>query len=364
MLYERVARIEQSEIRGRTRRSGGGRPRVSLRSTRATGTEMHMRKLILAAALPFIFTCAAPAQDFPTRPLTLVVPFVPGGPVDVVGRLQGSRLSELLGQPVIVENIGGAAGSTGANRVAKAAPDGYQFVLGNIGTHAYNQTLYKKPLYDAANDFAPIGLSTESPRVLIVRKDLPVASLPEFVAYLKANAAKMQFGSAGPGSATHIPCVLLNLSVGVEVTHVPYRGTAPAMQDLIGGRIDYMCEAIQGAAPQVRDGNVKGIAILAPARSPAVPDVPTAAEQGFSGLEASAWNGFFLPKGTPAPVVRRLEAALSETLDTPRVRERMAALGLTIVPPERRGGAYLAGFVRSEIARWAAPIKAAGVSMD
>ena len=322
------------------------------------------RVMMIAAAMLISLTGAASAQDWPTRPLTLVVPFVPGGPVDVVGRLQGQRMGELLGQPVIVENIGGGAGSTGSNHVAKATPDGSQFVLGNIGTHAYNQTLYKKPLYNAATDFAPIGLSTESPRLLIVRKDLPVNSLPEFIAYLKAHADTMQFGSAGAGSATHIPCVLLNLAVGVTVTHVPYRGTAPAMQDLIAGRIDYMCEAIQGAAPQVLAGNVKGIAILAPARSPAVPDVPTAQEQGVSGIEASAWNGFFLPKGTPDVIVRRLEKALGETLDTPRVRERMAALGLSIVPPARRGPDYLATFVQSEIARWATPIKAAGVVLD
>ena len=324
-----------------------------------------MRKLTLVSvALIVALAAVASAQEWPSRPITLVVPFVPGGPVDVVGRLQGQRIGELLGQPVIVENIGGAAGSTGSNRVAKAAPDGYQFVLGNIGTHAYNQTLYKRPLYNAATDFAPIGLTTESPRMLIVRKDLPVNSLPEFIAYLKANAATMQFGSAGAGSATHIPCVLFNLAVGVEVTHVPYRGTAPAMQDLIGGRIDYMCEAIQGAAPQVLEHNVKGIAILAPTRSPAVPDVPTAAEQGLDGVEASAWNGFFLPKGTPDAIVRRFETALNQTLDTPRVRERMAALGLSIVPPERRGPDYLARFVQSEIVRWATPIKAAGVVLD
>src|SRR5579864_1587369 len=185
------------------------------------------------------------AQDFPTRPLTLVVPFAAGGGIDVTARIQAQRMGELLGQTIVIENIGAAAGMAGGARVAKAAPDGYTFEIGNVGTHAYNQTLYKRPLYNAVTDFTPVGLATESPRILVTRKDLPVNNLQELIAYIKANQSKMQFASAGVGSGTHLPCVLLNLAIGVEVTHVPYRGEGPALQDLIGGRTDYMCATIQ-----------------------------------------------------------------------------------------------------------------------
>ena len=240
---------------------------------------MHRHALEPAGA------CRAPAraQDFPNRPLTLVVPFAAGGGIDVIARIQAQRMGELLGQNVVVENIGAAAGMAGGARVARAAPDGYTFEIGNVGTHAYNQTLYKKPLYNAVTDFTPVGLATESPRILITRKDLPVNNLQELIAYIKANQSKMQFGSAGVGSGTHLPCVLFNLAIGVNVTHVPYRGEAPAMQDLIGGRTDYMCATIQTGAAQANQGSVKPIAIMGPNRVPIIPGVPTTAEQGLAG---------------------------------------------------------------------------------
>jgi tripartite-type tricarboxylate transporter receptor subunit TctC len=323
---------------------------------------MRVPVMIFSAAV--VLLNPAFAQDWPTRPMTLIVPFVAGGPIDVVARIQGQRIGEILGQSVVVENVGGAAGTTGALRVAKAPPDGYQFVVGNVGTHAYSQTLYKKPPYDAVNDFTPVGLTTDSPRVFMVRKDLPVNTLAEFMAYAKANHAKMQFGSAGVGSATHVPCLLITARAGVTITHIPYRGAAPAMQDLIGGRVDFMCDSIQTAMPQILERNVKAIAILAPTRAAVLPDVPTAEEQGFAGLEASAWNGIFLPKGTPEPIVRRLNKATNEALESPAIRDRLDNLGLTIVPADKRTPEYLAAFVRSEIERWAGPIKAAGISAD
>jgi tripartite-type tricarboxylate transporter receptor subunit TctC len=310
------------------------------------------------------FVSAAGAQDFPTRPLTLVVPFLAGGGVDATARIQAQRMGELLGQTIIVENIGAAGGMAGGARVAKAAPDGYTFEIGNVGTHAYNQTLYKKPLYNAVTDFTPVGLATESPRILITRKDLPVNNLQELIAYIKANQAKMQFGSAGVGSATHLPCVLFNLAIGVEVTHVPYRGEGQAMQDLIGGRTDYLCATIQSGAAQANQGSVKPIAIMGPNRVPIIPNVPTAAEQGLQGVESSAWNAYFLPKGAPDPIVRRLNKAMSDALDDPNMRKRLEELGLEIVGPERRTPQYLAKFVPQEVARWAKPILASGVSGD
>jgi tripartite-type tricarboxylate transporter receptor subunit TctC len=304
------------------------------------------------------------AQDWPARQTTMIVPFVAGGPIDVVARIQAQRLAEILGQPVIVENVGGAAGTTGALRIAKAPPDGYQFVMGNVGTHAYSQTLFKKPPYDAVADFTPVGLTTDSPRVLLVRKDLPVNTLPEFMAYLKANHAAMQFGSAGVGSATHVPCLLITARAGVTITHIPYRGAAPAMQDLIGGRVDFMCDSIQTALPQILERNVKAIALLAAKRAAVLPDLPTADEQGFADLDASAWNAIFLPRGVPEPIVKRLNAATNEALESPAVRDRLDHLGLTIVPAEKRTPEYLASFLRREIERWAGPIKAAGISAD
>jgi tripartite-type tricarboxylate transporter receptor subunit TctC len=303
-------------------------------------------------------------QAWPARPITLVVPFAPGGGIDASARIQAQHIGELLGQAIVVENIGAAAGMAGSARVAKAAPDGYTFLIGNSGTHAYNQSLYKKPLYDAAGDFTPVGLATESPRILIARKDLPVSGLAEFIAYAKANQAKMQFGSAGVGSGTHLPCVLLNRALGIEVTHVPYRGAGPAMQDLIAGRIDYMCDTIQAGAVQVKAQAVKGLAVMSVKRAPVVAELATSGEQGLAGVEASVWNAFFLPKGTPDPIVRRLNRAMNDMLDNPGIRKRLEELGLEIVGPERRSPEYLAKFVPEEVERWGRVIRAAGISAD
>ena len=320
--------------------------------------------VIAAAAASIAITGTAAAQDWPTRPITLIVPFAAGGGVDVSARIQAQRMSELLGQSIIVENVGAAAGMAGGQRVAKAPPDGYTFLVGNSGTHAYNQSLYKRPLYNAATDFQPVGLMTESPRALVARKGLPVNNLQELIAYLKANASKAQFGSAGVGSGTHLPCVLFNLAIGANVTHIPYRGEGPVMQDLIGGRIDYMCATIQSGAAQAKDGNVKGIAVMAEKRVPIIPDLPTTGEQGLPGVEASVWNAFFLPKGTPDPIVRKLNKAMSDTLEDAAIRKRLQELGLEIVPPERRTPEYLTKFVPEEIERWAKPVREAGISAD
>src|SRR6266446_5202482 len=232
-----------------------------------------------------VSTSVTLAQIYPARPMTMIIPFTAGGPTDVLGRVMAQRMSEILGQQIVVENVGGAGGMTGSKRVADAAPDGYSFVLGTVGTHAQSQTMYKTPLYHAT-DFTPVALIAEVPIVLITRRDLPVNDLPEFIAYAKANQTKMQYGSAGAGSATHLGCVLLDYVIGTSITHVPYRGTGPAMQDLQGGRIDYLCEIITTAKPQVDGGTVRALAIFDSKRSPALPDLPTAAEQGTEKLEA------------------------------------------------------------------------------
>ncbi len=322
------------------------------------------RKLLLVAALALVAAVTARAEDWPSRAITLIVPFAAGGGVDVSARIQAQGMSERLGQAIVVENIGAAAGMEGSLRVAKATPDGYTMLIGNSGTHAYSQSLYKTPLYNAVTDFTPVGLATESPRILIARKDLPVANLQDFVAYVKANQGKMQFGSAGVGSGTHLPCVLLNTAIGVTVTHVPYRGEGPAQQDLIGGRLDYMCSTIQTGAALAKSGLVKGIAVMAPRRVNIIPDVATTGEQGLPGVEASVWNGFFLPPAAPDAIVNKLNRAMRDALDDPAVRKRLEDHGLEIVAPSRRKPGYLAKFVPEEVDRWAKVIRAAGISPE
>jgi tripartite-type tricarboxylate transporter receptor subunit TctC len=306
----------------------------------------------------------ATAQSWPTRPVTMIVTFAAGSSDDVLARILSPRLSELLGQQVIIENVGGAGGMTGAGRVAKAAPDGSQFVIGGIGTFAANQTLYKNPLYNAATDFAPVVLIAEQPVVLIVRKDLAVNSLQDFIAYAKANQAKMQYGSAGAGSSSHLACLLLNAAIGIQVTHVPYRAAILATQDLIAGRVDYVCPIISTAAPQVEGNHVKAIANLSRNQSPLLPTLTSAHEQGLVDFDAYYWNGLFLPKNTPATIVQKLHDASVATMETPSVQERLKDIGATIVAPERRSPNYLQNFVESEIQKWARPIKASGVLMD
>ena len=306
----------------------------------------------------------AAAQSWPSRPMTMVVPFAAGGGADTMGRIVAARLSEILGQQVIVENAGGAGGMTGSYRVAKAAPDGYQFVLGTNGTHAQNQSLYKNPLYNAATDFAPVGLIAEQPIALLARPDLPADDLNSFIAYAKANQATMKYGSAGTGSAVQLSCVLLNAANGLTITHVPYRGSAPAMQDLIAGRIDYQCANLAPAMGQIEAHQVKALALLSRHRTALRPDLPTADEQGLKGFDAIIWYALFLPKGTPPAIVQKLNATVIATLDTPSVQERMKQIGADLATPERRSSAYLGRLVESEIAKWAGPIKASGVTAD
>ena len=321
-------------------------------------------RIIAAVGALVAATAPAVAQDWPTRPLTMVVPFAAGGAFDVMGRVFTPRMSESLGQQVIVENIGAAAGIVGTSRVAKAVPDGYTFLLGSVGTHAYNPTLYKKLPYNPATDFAPVALFAEQPMVLITRKDFPASNLQEFIAYAKANGAKLQYGSAGVGSTTHLGCALLNAATGINTTHVPYRGGGPAMLDLIAGQVHYMCSNSASALPQIASNTLKGIALLARSRSSLMPSLATAHEQGLVDFEAITWNAFFLPKGTPAPIIKKLNDAVVEAMSTPTVGRRMQELGVDLVAPERRSPEYLQKFVESEIAKWAVPIKAAGVIMD
>jgi len=294
----------------------------------------------------------------------MVVPFAAGGPIDAVGRILQPGLSEVLKQQVIIENIGGAGGTIGTARVARSAPDGYQFVLGNVGTQAVSQTLYKTPPYDSKTDFTPVVLIADLSLVLVVRKDLPVGNLQEFIVYAKANHDKMQFASAGAGSATHLGCALLNARIGISVTHIPYSGGGPAMQDLIAQRVDYLCIDTPVAIPQIASGTVKPIAVLTRARSSSLPTLPSAHEQGLTDFDAANWCAFFLPKNTPAPVVQKLHDATVTTLDNPAVQKRLHDIGVDPVSDLRQSPDYLAKFVASEIVKWAGPIKAAGLGSE
>lgn len=325
---------------------------------------MASLKLISAVIAVVAAGEAAVAEQWPTRPVTMVVPAAAGGGGDVFGRVLAPRLAELLGQPVIIENVGGAGGMTGTSRVAKAAPDGYQFVFGNIGTHAHNQSLYRRPLYNAATDFAPVALVAETAAVLIARKDLPVGDLAQFIAYAKKHQQELQFGSGGAGSPPHLACALLNSAMGVKVTHIPYRSGAQALQDLMAGRNDYQCSGLAISLPQIESSLIKAIALFGRERSPLMPSLATAHEQGLTDFEVTNWTAVFLPRATSEAKVRKLNAAVVAALETPSVRERLKELDATVVAPERRSPEYLQAFVEREIARWAVAIKAAGVAVD
>jgi tripartite-type tricarboxylate transporter receptor subunit TctC len=325
---------------------------------------MFISLRMIAVAMLLSASVPVAAQTWPTRPVTLVVTFAAGSGDDVLARILSPRLSELLGQQVIIENIGGAGGMTGVSRVAKAAPDGYQLVLGGIGTFAANQTLYKNPPYNAATDFTPVAFISEQPMVLITRKDFPARNLQEFIAYARANEAKIQFGSGGSGSATHLACALMNSSIGVNVTHVPYRSAALSIQDMVGGRVDYACPITSTALGHIQGDQVKPIAILSKERSPILQDLASAHEQGIGGFDTQMWNAFFLPKGTPSVITKKLHDATIAAMNTPAVQGRLREIGGVFVAPERRSPGYLQKFVESEINKWAGPIRASGLSME
>jgi tripartite-type tricarboxylate transporter receptor subunit TctC len=332
---------------------------------------MRARTFLRDAITIIVLLCvAAPpdaaAQDWPTRSMTMVVPFAAGGTSDPIARALAGGISQILGHQVIVENIGGAGSTIGANRVAKGPAEGYQFLIGSTGTFAQSQSLYKHPPYDTLKDFAPVALVSRHPIVLVTRKDLPVGSLQELIAYTKVNQAKMQFGSAGAGSGTHLACALLNAVIGVNVSHVPYRGGAPSMQDLIGGRIDYQCATDVLARAQIESGTIKGIAVLGPNRSLSLPDLASAREQGLADFDVAIWYAIAVPRAVPAAIVQKLRDATVAAMDLATVQEQMnnIKMGAEMVLPDDRSSEYLQIFLESEIAKWAKTIKASGVALE
>jgi len=322
----------------------------------------HLAYLIAGAIALIEPTVSALAQDWPTRPVTLVVTFAPGGTNDIVARILASRMGDYLGQTIVVENVSGASGLTGTARVAKAAPDGYQLLLGDNGIFGIAPSVYRNLPY-TVSDFAPVGLLAQLSLVLATRKDMPAGTLQEFIVYTRANQAKLQYGSPGAGTVPHLACVMLNAAIGVNVTHIPYRGGAPAIQDLIAGRIDYQCPIMPTVLPQIEGARVKVLASLAGKRSSLLPQLPSVRELGLD-VDVNEWLALFVPNKTPSAIVRKLHDAAGMAMEAPAVAARLHEVGADTIPTERRSPEYLQTLVGSEIQKWSAPIRASGVSME
>jgi tripartite-type tricarboxylate transporter receptor subunit TctC len=302
---------------------------------------------------------AAPAiaQDYPTRNITMIIPFAAGGPTDVIARIVASDMSKTLGQQIIIENVVGAGGTTAATRASKAAPDGYTLIMGHMGTHAASVALYPKLAYNPETDFEPVMLAAGTPILILARKDFEPKDLKEFVTYLKANEAKVNQAHAGIGAVSHVTCELLNSVIGIRPTGVPFNGTGPAMNALVGGQVDYMCDQIVNAVPQINGGTIKAYGVATPERNASLPDLPTTTEAGLPTYQVSAWNAIFAPKGTPAAVLAKLNAAASKALDDEIVRKRLIDLGSDIPKAEGRTPQALATLVKNDVARWKSVLK-------
>ena len=311
-----------------------------------------MNRTLLAIALAALAGVAsAQAQSYPSRPITIIVPFAPGAGADISARIAGEYMSRSLGVQIVVENTAGGGGTTGTTRSARSAPDGYTIALGHMGTHAASVPLHPNLAYDPRVDFEPIGLIVAQPIVLLTRRDFPANNLREFVAYAKANEAKLNLAHAGVGSVSFTSCLLLNAAIGIKPTAVPFSGTAPAMNAILGSQVDYLCDTVLGAVPQHKADKVKVLAIATNKRNAALPDVPTAAEGGVPAFDSAPFFGLFVPKGTPKPVIDKLADALDKALDDEGARKRLEGLGADIPEKPQRGPAGLAAVVRSEIAR-------------
>ena len=318
------------------------------------------RHLVAAAVLLMLAGInGADAEDYPAHTVTIIVPFAAGGPADITARIVADIFNRHLGQKFVVENVGGAGGTIGALRAARAAPDGYTLLSGHLGTNALAPAFYPDLAYDPQKDFEPIGLTAEYPELLVVRKDFPASNLTEFVAYARANAGKLNVGHAGLGSVSYIGCLLLNSAIGIKPTLVPFTGTAPVLNAMLGGQIDYECDPVLGTLSQVQAGAVKALAIAAKKRSPMLPDVPTSYEQGFGEFDCAPFYAVFAPKGTPQPVIEKLVEALDKGLGEAQVQKRFLDLGADIVEPGRRGPKPLADLIKSESARLLPILKAA-----
>jgi tripartite-type tricarboxylate transporter receptor subunit TctC len=317
-----------------------------------------LQALALGAAC--LWGNGAQAEPYPERPITEIVPFTAGGPTDVIARITGEHMSKTLGQQIVIENVTGAGGTTGITRGAQAKPDGYTIMMGHMGTHAAAPALYPKLKYDPQKDFEPIGLAVGTPILIVAKKDFPAKDFKEFVAYLKANQSKVNEAHAGVGSVSFTTCTLFDSQLGIKPAKVAYRGAGPALNDLMGGQVDYMCDQIVNVAEQIKGGKIRAYAIATDKRSPALPDVPTTKEGGMPNFQVSAWNALFAPKGTPKDVVAKLNDALSKALDDAGTRKRLLELGGILPDAPDRTSASLAGLVKKEVERWTPILKATG----
>jgi len=302
---------------------------------------------------------ASHAQEYPTRSITMIVPFAAGGPTDIIARIVTADMAKTLGQSIIIENVVGAGGTTATTRAAKANPDGYTLITGHMGTHAAAVPLYPKLAYHPEKDFEPVALLAGTPILILAKKDFPAKDLKEFVTYVKANTDKMNMAHAGVGSVSYSSCELLSSVLEIKPIGVPFNGTGPAMNALVGGQVDYMCDQIVNAVPQINGGTIKAYAVATPERNASLPDLPTTTEAGLPKYQVSAWNAIFAPKGTPPAIVAKLNAAAAKALDDENVRKRLLDLGSDIPKKEGRTQAALAELVKTEVARWSAVLKPA-----
>ena len=321
-----------------------------------------MRKFVALVSGLVLLPLVAHAEGYPTRPITVVVPFPAGGPSDIVARIVSEHMSRTIGQQIVIENVAGAGGTTGITRAKQATPDGYTIAMGHMGTHGAAPALYPNLRYDPAKDFEPIGLAAGTPILIVTKKDFPANNLKEFIDYIKANGPKLNEAHAGVGSVSHTTCTLLQSLTGAKFTRVAYRGTGPALNDLVAGQVDFGCDQIVNLVPQIQAGNIKAMAIATPERSPSLPNVPTTKEAGLPEYEVSAWNAIVAPKGTPKEITQKLVDALDKALSDETTRKRLLELGGVIPEGKGRGPEALQKLVESEVARWTPVLKAAGVT--
>jgi tripartite-type tricarboxylate transporter receptor subunit TctC len=326
--------------------------------TQGITKEIFMKRTVLGAALA-LFASLSAAQTYPTRPVTIIVPFAAGGPTDIIARITGEYFSKALGQQFVVENVAGAGGTTGITRGAQSKPDGYTIMMGHMGTHGAAPALYANLKYDPKKDFTPIGLVAGTPILIVAKKDFPAANLREFIAKVKDPAAKVKQAHAGVGSVSFTTCTLLTSQLGAKSIVAAYRGTGPALNDLVGGQVDYMCDQIVNLVEQVKGGSIRAYAIATTERSPALPDVPTTKEAGLPEYQVSAWNALFAPKGLPSEIAARLNETLVKALDDGATRKRLLDLGSVIPDRAGRSPQALQKLVEGEVARWTPILKSA-----
>jgi len=321
-----------------------------------------MRSIVAALIFAAVAAGAQAEDRYPTRTITMVVPFAAGGPTDILGRVMAQAISPMLGHQVIIEDVTGAGGTIGATKVARATPDGYTMVMGNLGTHAASLGIYKNLAYDPRTDFEPVILVASTPMVLVTRKTLPAHNLDEVIAWAKANKGKATMGSAGVGSISHLTLLLFNHLTGADLTHVPYRGLSEATNDLLGGQIDTLFDQVVTATPHILNAGENAIVVTVPARAPSIPNVPSVNEAGLPQLQTVAWTALFMPKSTPQPIIERINADMQKAMEDPAIAKRLAEIGADIPPPAQRSPQALRQLVNAEIDKWVPLIKAAGVT--